>query len=149
MDEEKVETTSVYSACPLQGGKILTITVLLEGHPIVAIVDSAAQVSVIKKELIDKWLDKVDRKPIILRGIGKDEVRGEIVEGVKLTLGNEPLFETLVAADIDEDLLLGIDFLTRHGVCVDFGRHEIVWKKQVLRAKVVRDAQADIKICRV
>ena len=54
-----------------------------------------------------------------------------------------------MAADIDEDLLLGIDFLTKHGVCVDFGRYEIVWKKQVLRAKVVRDAQADVKICRV
>ena len=77
-------------------------------------VDTAAQVSVINAKTEKKWALNKKGEPTVLKGIGNQPVKAEVVTDVKLTIGDQVYTTTLVAADIEEDMLLGMDFLSEN-----------------------------------
>ena len=97
----------------------------MEGIPILAVVDTAAQVSVINAKLAKKWALKKGGEPTVLKGVGNQPIRAEVVTDVKLTMGDQMYTTTLVAAEIEEDMLLGIDFLSEHKAVIDLSRQEV------------------------
>ena len=114
-DKESLEnrpTRSIYSTST--DSKNLVLTVLVEGIPILAVVDTAAQVSVINAKTEKKWVLNKKGEPTVLKGIGNQPVKAEVVTDVKLTIGDQVYTTTLVAADIEEDMLLGMDFLSEN-----------------------------------
>ena len=60
-----------------------------------------------------------------MKGIGNQPIRAEVVTDVKLTMGDQMYTMTLVAAEIEEDVLLGIDFLYEHKAVTHLSRQEV------------------------
>ena len=112
-DKEPLEnrtTQSIYSTST--DSKTFVLTVLVEGILILAVVNTAAQVSVINAKLAKKWALNKKGESTVLKGIGNQPISAEVVTDVKLTMGDQMYTMALVAAEIEEDMLLGIDFLS-------------------------------------
>ena len=120
-------------------GKNLVMTVHVEGEIVEAVIDSAAQTSVMKKSFLDRVCKDNPRKSLWLKGIGKDLVKGEYVEEVSINIDGVSTNETVVAADIEETMLLGLDFLCKHQMAIDFSANLIRFKDRVVRARVEGD----------
>ena len=149
-DKEPLEnrtTQSIYSTST--DSKNLVLTVLVEGIPILAVVDTAAQVSVINAKLAKKWALNKKGEPTILKGIGNQPIRAEVVTDVKLIMGDQMYTTTLVAAEIEEDMLLGIDFLSEHKAVIDLSRQEVRIGDQVIVAGLIKENQEWSAGCRV
>lgn len=149
-DKEPLEnrtTQSIYSTST--DSKNLVLTVLVEGIPILAVVDTAAQVSVINAKLAKKWALNKKGEPTVLKGIGNQPIRAEVVTDVKLTMGDQMYTMTLVAAEIEEDMLLGIDFLSEHKAVIDLSRQEVRIGDQVIVAGLIKENQEWSAGCRV
>ena len=138
--QEDLPVTLVYNSKSSQKkGKNLVISLEIEGQKIEAVIDSAAQTSVIKKSITDHWGEGKKKSDLWLKGIGKDLVKGEYIEGVNIKVGEWEVVETIVSAPIEEDMLLGLDFLCKHGMAIDFSTNMIRFKDQVIRARVEGD----------
>ena len=149
-DKEPLEnrtTQSIYSTST--DSKIFVLTVLVEGIPILAVVDTAAQVSVVNAKLAKKWALNKKGEPTVLKGIGNQPIRAEVVTDVKLTMGDQMYTMTLVAAEIEEDVLLGIDFLSEHKAVIDLSRQEVRIGDQVIVAGLIKENQEWSAGCRV
>ena len=84
-----------------------------------------------------------------MKGIGNQPIRAEVVTDVKLTMGDQMYTTTLVAAEIEEDVLLGIDFLSEHKAVTDLSRQEVRIGDQVIVAGLIKENQEWSTGCRV
>ena len=116
------------------------MSIVVEGMEVKAVVDSGAQRTVIKKSLADKVCVDKKQSAILLKGIGKDLVQGASIEGVEIKVGNLVTKESLIAADIEDDILLGLDFLSKHEVAIDFGNGSMKFKEQVIQGRLAGDS---------
>ena len=112
----------------------------MEGKIIQAVVDSAAQTTVIKKSLADKICGDKRKTKMYLKGIGKDLVPGYRLDDVCMKIGNMSAVEKIIAADIEDDMLLGLDFLCKHKAAIDFGNGNVKIHDQTIKGRIARDA---------
>ena len=120
-------------------GLNFTVPVLINNHPTDAVVDSAAQVTVLSEELLAalpgefKVIGKAN-----LKGIGGPEVSipAQKVDGVKIKLGSHTYPCTIFVAKVQDPLLLGLDFLIDKRCVVDFGNSEILLPNEKILASV-------------
>jgi hypothetical protein len=52
-------------------------------------------------------------------------------------------------ADLDVDMLLGLDFLVRHRAVVDLAKHEVQFGNQIIRARLVVDGTTGTSVAQV
>ena len=90
----------------------LVITVHVEGNPVLAVIDTAAQVTVVNASKATEWVT-AKSTPSFPRGIGDRPVPARKVRNVCFTIGDNSYSGDLYFADIEEDMLLGIDFWPR------------------------------------
>ena len=104
--------------CQLQSSSMLRITVYLQGILIKAVVDTAAEVTIISDRIFNELKPKPPcLKKVILRTAGRDlKMKGFVVGLVPLQLGSGTFMEAVYVAPIQDDMLLGLAFLLRHGV---------------------------------
>jgi len=76
-----------------------------------------------------------------LKGIGNQPINSEVVTDVKLTIWDQVYTTTLVAADINEDTLLGIDCLSEHKAVINLSRQEVQTGDQVIVAGLIKENQ--------
>ena len=127
----------------------LVMTVQVEGRSVLAVVDTAAQVSVLNINLAREWVKNKKSTSSHLRGIGDALVPARIVHDVRFTIGDNEYSNTFYLAEIGEDMLLGIDFLAENRAVIDFSRQEIRLGNQVMVASLVRENSEYVAGCRV
>ena len=101
----------------LRSGSMLKVPVCLEGNEIEAVVDTAAQVTIISDKLFKKlkW-DGVPLRTVALQMAGREmKIHGAVFGPLALRLGAVKYKEVYVAP-IEDDMLLGLGFIRRHGV---------------------------------
>ena len=76
-----------------------------------------------------------------MKGIGNQPINSEVVTDVKLTIWDQVYTTTLVAADIGEDMLLGIDCLSEHKAVINLSRQEVQTGDQVIVAGLIKENQ--------
>jgi hypothetical protein len=103
----------------------LIVTVHLGGVKLNALVDTAAQVSLVNKKRVEKLLEKLETTTTYLQGIGKDPVPATFAPAVTIQVGDLVDNTPMYFADLDVDMLLGLDFLVRHRAVVDLAKHEV------------------------
>lgn len=98
----------------------LVISLHIQSNRVSAVVDTAAQVSVINLSLARQLgLHIDDTQFIYLRGVVPNErIPGYMIKDVPVCLG-KTFFADLYAADIAYSILLGLDFLLKHKCIVD------------------------------
>lgn len=98
----------------------LVISLHIKSKRVSAVVDTAAQVSVINLSLArELGLHVDDTQFIYLRGVVPNErIPGYMIRDVPICLG-KTYFSDLYAADIADSILLGLDFLLKHKCIVD------------------------------
>ena len=100
---------------------MLRIPVVCNRRPMAAVIDSAAEVTI----LSDKIYNSLQDRPQILRktvmyAAGKGMQMDTIIVGpVKLEVGSKSYCTDVYVAPIDDDMLLGLDFLKRHQTITD------------------------------
>ena len=94
----------------------LFVPVLINNVPLEAVVDTAAQVTVINKNLAKKIIPCLkSNKKVALRGINVDHpIIARYCEGVDITLGKHTYKWNVFVAPIKDACILGLDFITKH-----------------------------------
>ncbi|MCG8077509.1 MAG: retropepsin-like domain-containing protein, partial [Candidatus Thiodiazotropha taylori] len=115
---DETTTWEDITICQLRSSSMLRVSVLLQDKPLKAVVDTAAEVTIIS----DRVFAEMDPKPPCLKKVtlhtaGRDmKMQGFVAGPVNLQLGSSIFPEAVYVAPIQDDMLLGLDFLLRHGV---------------------------------
>ena len=106
-----------------------------------AVIDTAAEVSVVNRKLVNNLLGEYQPMPARLWGIGSQDIQAEFYKNIPVILGDRDYKAPLYVADITDDMLLGIDFFDQFGVVIDFARCELHVQGDVIQAHIVRDTK--------
>ena len=120
-------------------GLNLVVSVEVNGVKTRAVVDSAAQVTIISEDLKNKITDVLEvTEQILLRGIGnnKNAIPAQKVKGIKIKLGSSTYPWDVYITKMTDPVLLGLDFLVSKKCKVDFVRNEIVLPNEVIVASL-------------
>ena len=126
---DSMSTWEDITICQLRSSSMLRVPVTLQDFKLQAVVDTAAEVTIISDSIFRELQPKPPYlKKVILHTAGRDlRMDGFVVGPVALKLGKNTFPEAVYVAPIQDDMLLGLDFLLRHGVdiklddrCLDF-----------------------------
>ena len=126
--------------CPqinsLSSGKSLRVACSINQEQVYAIVDTAADVSLISESL---YLRLAKEVPIIRQANLAAAGQGQVITAkqigpvdIHVSLGTTMFSTTLYAALINDDMLLGMDILKRFGAKIDVGKPGLEWDGQVI-----------------
>ena len=95
----------------------MIVPIEIRGKPASAVIDTGAQVIIVNSQFFDSLNCSLPSEPIILKGIDPEKsVEGYVVRKVPLTLGGRSYKWDLYVALIEDELLLGLDFMVYHKV---------------------------------
>ena len=109
-------------------GVSLVIPVKINGIVTDTVVDSAAQVTVISNKLKDTLPGCIEVSgEVKLKGIGGPQcsILAQLITGVEITLGTHSYKWSVYAADMEDPVLLGLDFLVSNKCVIDFVKNEV------------------------
>ena len=115
--------------CQLPSSSMLSVPASLQDVKLLAVIDTAAEVTIISNSIFRELQPTPPYlKKVILHTAGRDlRMDGFVVGPVALKLGEITFPEAVYVAPIQDDMLLGLDFMLRHGVdiklndrCLDF-----------------------------
>lgn len=132
--------------------KTLVIPVKINGHKLMGLIDSAAQVSVINNSLLKQLGPSVKLKEHVrLSGAGKEsEMEARITSEVPVEIGKSKLKWKFVAADINDDIILGIDFLEYNHAVIDLSSFSVSLNSENIPATCLcTETVNNIKIYRI
>ena len=121
-----MKPVTIYSA--KSNTKNLVIPAKIANKEINAVIDTAAQVTVLSLDLAKELYPRRHFEQASLRGIGKQDVEARYYSDLHLQIGSNQYTAGLFAADIQDQMLLGLDFLDTYGVEIDFAKSEQEWR---------------------
>ena len=126
---DSMNTWEDITICQLPSSSMLSVPVSLQDVKLLAVIDTAAEVTIISDSIFRELQPTPPYlKKVILNTAGRDlRMDGFVVGPVALKLGEITFPEAVYVAPIQDDMLLGLDFILRHGVdiklndrCLDF-----------------------------
>jgi hypothetical protein len=123
-DEEEDGAVTVLK---LSNGVMLRVPVEVQGMQLQAVVDTSAQVTLVSEEFY-KSLDPAPpiRKEVVMNTVGKGfQMDGYIAGPFEVVLGTHQLSVEIYMAPIEEEMLLGLDFLEANGVSLHLKEKEL------------------------
>ena len=131
-------------------GLTLVVPIKVNELEISAVIDTAAEVTILSRTVFEK----LKRKPCIveeinLKGLNEDEpVRGQLINA-NLTIGSKTYKWDVYATETSDQCLLGLDFLYHHGVDIKLSTHSIKIAGEEIFASLVKISGASIKVSQV
>lgn len=120
--------------CRLRSASMIQVPIIVNGYKISAVLDTAAEVTILSDRLL-KLLDEKPKisKPVIMHAAGRDmQMKGAKLEPVRMKLGEGWYCESLYMAPIEDDMLLGLDFLLKYQAKVNLsGNYLEIGKEKV------------------
>ena len=114
------EEMNVVNVNTMTGVKAMALKVNINGHILSGIIDSGAEMSVLKKRYQSLSNSEIKRF-IRVRGLVKDSTVVAAVQMVEFTVDDVPFAVEMAVTEMSEDLLLGLDWMQQHGVRLDCG----------------------------
>ena len=78
------------------------------------------------------------REEVWLRGISNDPFEAALIPAFRFRLGSRTYTWDVMVAEISDDILIGSDFLARHGCVVDFRRNTFGIQGEIVIADAVQ-----------
>lgn len=118
---EQEISPDIITVCQLRSSSMLRVPITVNGRDMAAVVDTAAEVTIISDSVYRSLPVKPNSlKSIKLHTAGKDmSMIGFVVGPVTVELGNQCFQELIYVAPIEDDMLLGINFMSKHGINLD------------------------------
>ena len=119
----------------LTGGTMYRVPVVVQGHRVAAVVDTAAQVTLISEEMY-KGLKEPPPilKEVVMNTAGKGlQMNGFVAGPFYIKLGNQEFTWDIYVAPIGDQMLLGIDFLRKQGISLDLHRNQLSIHGEVIQ----------------
>ena len=115
---DSISTWEDITICQLPSNSMLSVPVSLQDVKLQAVIDTAAEVTIISDSIFRKLQPAPPfLKKVILHTAVQDlRMDGFAVGPVALKLGEIIFPEAVYVAPIQDDMLLGLDFMLRHGV---------------------------------
>lgn len=111
----------------LRSGSAYQVQLFLNGYPVLATVDTAAEVTILADHVLDEWGEKpsiVDT--IVMHTAGKElSINAAKLQPIRIGLGPFSSWESVYVAPIKDDVLLGLDYLSKHKVKLDLEKGEM------------------------
>ena len=98
------------------------VDVKLADYPIEAIVDTAAQVTVVNVDVFTNLFGKdiAPTETIRLKCAGANQyLLAKLYMNISITIGSVTVLQDIYVANIADKMLLGLDFLLKHKVVID------------------------------
>ena len=109
-----VEVHAIQSPCSLE------CSILVNGRPVRALIDTGAMVTLISTPVaITLGGIALTGESVCLRGISGGDMVGSKVENLHVQMGNRMLEASAFMADIREEFIIGLDFLRKHNVNIN------------------------------
>lgn len=104
-----------------------------------AVIDSAAQATVISSRVVQK-MERTVRytEGVKLKGIADGLIPGKLIKACPLTIGTGTYCWNVYEADIEDELLLGLDFMHHFGCKIDFRKTTFEVDQQKLPCRLIR-----------
>lgn len=115
----------------ISNSSMLRVDVTLLDQKITAIVDTAAEVTLIS----DKFYESLLEKPAIIKKVtlntaAKDATMPGFVCGpIQIGIGEQTFSENVYVAPLQDDMLLGLDFMRKHGILINIPDSYMVVKE--------------------
>ncbi len=126
---EESDETETINISQLKTDSTLKIATLINNSVCLnAVVDTAAQVTI----LSDKIYCGLDPKPgvkkhVVLQTAGRQlKITGHVVGPLAIKLGKGVYTEDVIVAPIQDDMLLGLDFMLKHDVSINLPRAHVL-----------------------
>jgi hypothetical protein len=130
----------------------LIIPVKIFGLQVQAVVDTAAQATIVNKELVEDW-DEWGGQGEILRLDTAEKgktMAGWRLRGIGMAIGNKDFVHDVVAAPISDEMILGLDFLSRYHVNIDLAQNVLTINNCLVPATMKRRSTGEnFHVCRV
>jgi hypothetical protein len=123
-DEEEDGAVTMFK---LSNGVMFRVPVEVQGMQLQAVVDTAVQVKLVSEEFY-KSLDPAPpiRKEVVMNTAGKGMQMNEYIAGpFQVVLETHQFSVEIYVAPIEEDMLLGLDFLEANGVSLHLKEKEL------------------------
>ena len=121
------EADGAVTVLKLSNGVMFRVPVEVQGMQLQAVVDTAAQVTLVSEEFY-KSLDPAPpiRKEVVMNTAGKGmQMNGYIAGPFQVVLGTHKFSVEIYVAPIEENMLLGLDFLEANGVSLHLKEKEL------------------------
>ena len=132
-------------------GYSLVVPVSVNGVSTQAVVDTAAQVTLISEELLMKMSTPLPaEETVILREVGKDStIPARIARQVPLRVGNRDFIWDMYVAPISDMCLLGLDFFKAFNGRIDLSKDLVSIGGEDIQGHIQHNQGADVQIRRV
>ena len=111
----------------LRSVSMFRVPILIQGVKTFAVVDTAAEVTIISDKLYESLEEKPKMiKEVVMNTAGRDlKMKAHMVFPVRLKLGEKVYEEQIYVAPIEDEMLLGIDFLEKHKADIDICERQL------------------------
>ncbi|CAC5398292.1 unnamed protein product [Mytilus coruscus] len=147
----KVKEVSMYGDDTKYKPINLVLQITINGKQVDAIVDTAAQVTVINFDFAKSLNPAIEvKEPVILKGAGKDNsISAKYTVRVAIKVGKTETRWRVIVADITGPVILGLDVLQHIKAVINLVDLTITVDGEKLPATVLNAKNDKIKICRV
>ncbi|CAC5375552.1 unnamed protein product [Mytilus coruscus] len=129
----------------------LILNVKINGVDVDAVVDTAAQVTIISEKFMKKLQPPLELKSsVTLKGAGaENKIKARYANRVSIRMGKTETKWQIIVADITDSLLLGLDILQHLKAVIDLANYTVKINNQTLHASAVKSNNKEMKVCRV
>ena len=129
----------------------LVIDVKINGKPEKAIVDTAAQISVINRKLANSLTPPLNiGKEVTLKGVGGNSwLKANYSHDANIEIEGIQFKWPVIIADITDQVIIGLDFLSANNALIDLNAQSINIQGIQLKAEVLKAGERTISVARV
>jgi len=150
-EQFKVEEVSMYGEANKHKAINLVIKTVINGADVDAIIDTAAQVTV-----LSYYFAKSLNPPlktgnfVILKGAGKDsDISARYASSVTIKIGKTETKWRVIVANITDSVILGLDVLKHVKAVINLVDYEVAINGEIIPASIKDEKGGQIKVCRV
>ena len=150
------EDEGAVTVLKLSNGVMLRVPVEVQGMQLQAVVDTAAQMTLVSEEFY-KLLDPAPpiRREVVMNTAAKGmQINGYIAGPFQVDLGTHQFSVEIYVAPIEEEMLLGLDFLEANGVSLHLNEKKLHITGEVIsmswgaRSPLVNEKETGVSLVR-
>ena len=131
---------------------MLRLELMVQEREISAVVDTAAEVTIISEKIFESFEEKPPiLKRVTLNTAAKDATMSGFICGpVRINIANETFTEQVYVAPLQDDMLLGLDFMRKHGILINIPEEFVIVRdrKVPLAFSNIGEKVANVTVCK-